>query len=71
MTLSDLVYAEENPDFLRDHPNMINFTKREIIGKIIRDFQLCQQKQYSFSTAEPVLTFVTELPHFGNILFLC
>eukprot|EP00027_Filamoeba_sp_ATCC50430_P005468 CAMPEP_0168560888 /NCGR_PEP_ID=MMETSP0413-20121227/11301_1 /TAXON_ID=136452 /ORGANISM="Filamoeba nolandi, Strain NC-AS-23-1" /LENGTH=1108 /DNA_ID=CAMNT_0008592221 /DNA_START=186 /DNA_END=3513 /DNA_ORIENTATION=- len=62
--LSDLTFAEDgNPDHLQNDPNIINVSKREIIGKIIMDLQLNQQQSYSIPVVEPVHTFLTDLPY--------
>ena len=39
--------------------------KREIIGKIIRDLQMCQRNGYNIQITEPIYSFILELPHHG------
>src|SRR5688500_9633776 len=92
VSLSDLTFAEDgNPDFLKQvfhwtfsnkclmrmkDGKLINWTKRELISKIIMDVQLNQQPSYTFpgisllsfcvaevrKVLEPLYTFLLQLP---------
>eukprot|EP01114_Cavostelium_apophysatum_P011471 TRINITY_DN2574_c0_g1_i1.p1 TRINITY_DN2574_c0_g1~~TRINITY_DN2574_c0_g1_i1.p1 ORF type:complete len:785 (-),score=212.30 TRINITY_DN2574_c0_g1_i1:43-2397(-) len=62
-TLSDLTFAEDgNPDNLQDNKNLINFAKRELICKLVMDFQLNQHPTYNIQPSEPVYTLIAEMP---------
>lgn len=60
--LSDLTFAEDgNPDIL-PNTNLINFSKRELLSKIIVEFQLNQTQSYNFNVVEPLYSFFQDLP---------
>jgi len=62
--LKDLTFAEDgNRDFITEDDKTINWTKRELIGKIVMEVQEFQQKPFPYPTVEPINTFLTELPH--------
>eukprot|EP01117_Protostelium_nocturnum_P002117 TRINITY_DN1275_c0_g1_i2.p1 TRINITY_DN1275_c0_g1~~TRINITY_DN1275_c0_g1_i2.p1 ORF type:complete len:961 (-),score=434.76 TRINITY_DN1275_c0_g1_i2:148-3030(-) len=62
--LKDLTFAEDgNRDFLEEESKTINWTKRELLGKIVMEVQQLQKKPYTFPVVEPIHTFLTELPH--------
>jgi len=59
--LTDLTFMEEgNPDYIK---RLINFKKRELIYKVIEEIQRYQQKPYNFQLSDPIVSFLTELPH--------
>lgn len=65
--LKDLTFGEDgNRDFISEDKKLINWTKRELIGKLVMEVQGFQQKAYPYPTVEPISTFLTELPHLDD-----
>lgn len=60
--MSDLTFTETgNPNNLAPD-NLINWSKRLLIAKIIGQISLYQQNGFFFPTVEPIYTFLFELP---------
>lgn len=60
--LSDLTFAEDgNPDFL-PNTQLMNFSKREVLSKIIVELQLNQSAAYTITEVEPLFSFLKDLP---------
>jgi len=63
VTLADLTFTEDgNDDFLQGTSNIINFSKRDLISKIIHDLLIYQQNPFNITPVEPIYTFLVSLP---------
>eukprot|EP00727_Mastigamoeba_balamuthi_P003858 m51a1_g1347 hypothetical protein (736) ;mRNA; f:343676-346636 len=58
---TDLVFIEEgNPNFLKDAPNLVNWTKVHMTAGIIQSIQRFQAKGYQFQYCQPVHQFIVQ-----------
>ena len=58
--LTDLTFTEDgNPNLI---DNLINFSKRELVYKIIEEVKQYQVTGYNFESKEPIFTFLAQLP---------
>jgi len=61
--LADITLTEEgNLDHMQSNHNIINWSKREMISKILQEIKLKQQSTFTFPVVEPINSFLTELP---------
>ncbi len=47
---------------MKSNESIINWSKREMISKILQEIKLKQQSSFTFPVVEPINTFLTELP---------
>lgn len=62
-----MTFSEDgNPDLIQEDPPIINFGKRELISKVVRDVLMHQTATCTIQEIEPVYTFVAQLPMFDE-----
>jgi len=65
--LSDIAFVEEvYKDFLEENPKLINWEKRQMLYRTIRDIHMQQKQTFLFPSVEPIFTFLTELPRLDD-----
>lgn len=63
VSMQDMVFIEDgNPDFLKDHPDMVNFHKRRLLADIIKDIQQHVQAPFNIEPVEEVIDFLAAAP---------
>jgi len=66
--LTDLTFIEDgNKDYLDDPgTTIINFSKRELVYRVIEEIKQYQQTGYDFKALEPIHTFLAQLPNLNE-----
>ena len=65
--LTDLVFIEEgNPDFLKDFPDLINFSKRRQTAKVVQQILCYTKEPYNLEAIPSILTFLDNLEYLSE-----